>query len=249
MLPLGSSGNVGYNPRDKNDPRRNDPCIKSTSCSKTETDANGRTSQTRECYTEYACNYYATHEDAYETTTGDAVPVVNEYDDAAAGHAAAAAAGEQRRADAEKARAEQAAEDQRQSLIGQAWDNVREWAGGESASKLSTALSWISLGAGALSFIPGIGLAAGVVSVVAGVAGAGIDCLGGGLDGSCAVGLLGAAVGSMGLVARGVSRYIQATPADEISAADITSFGLSAPLGLAGLGASAIDNRVGISGW
>ncbi|GGI12206.1 RHS repeat-associated core domain-containing protein [Isoptericola cucumis] len=149
MLPPGSSGNVGYNPRDENDSRRNDPCIGSTSCIKTKTDANGRSSQTRECYTEHACNYYATHDDAYESATGKTVPVVNEYNGAAAGHAAAAAAGEQKRA-----REAQAKEDQQKSLVARVWDwtaDASEWlteSSGASWIRTACAFAWGAIASG-----------------------------------------------------------------------------------------------------
>uniref|UniRef100_UPI00141F3DC2 RHS repeat-associated core domain-containing protein n=1 Tax=Isoptericola sp. BMS4 TaxID=2527875 RepID=UPI00141F3DC2 len=246
-LPIGA-GHVGYNPHDKTDKRKYDRCSHAISCEK-DVRRGGKIVRVRENYTDHAVDFFSKSKNK---TTKYTVNKAHSQDGARAAAKAAAASAEAAKAAEKAAReAEKKAADQAQSrsLFGKAWDGFIGWASSSAGAKASTWLSAISLAAGALSFVPGLGIALGVVSVATGFASAAIDCAGGGLDVSCGVGLLGASFGAFGFAARGVSKFVQPIAKSEINNADITSFGLSAPLAVVGFAGSALDRRSRVPGW
>ncbi|WP_253877453.1 RHS repeat-associated core domain-containing protein [Promicromonospora umidemergens] len=74
LLPIGA-GHAGYNPRTQ--PDGGDPCAGAISCVKTKKGSGSAPVKVRECYTAYACRFFATHADAYTTSGGGSVGLVN----------------------------------------------------------------------------------------------------------------------------------------------------------------------------
>jgi RHS repeat-associated protein len=258
LLPIGA-GHVGYDP--KTQPDGGDPCAGATSCIKTKK-GSGAPVKTRECYTAYACNFYATHEDAYETSSGTAVGLVDgrrgslgaqvtRSGMAAIGHRMAqeAAAAKVREADTHQ-------REQKNSWLENAWNGYQGWAkndndwwGGENVAGI---LGWVSAGAGVVAAVAGIvamvsgpGAAvagpiagiAGTVATVAGLGAAAIDCSSG-IDGSCKWGLVGVGLGGLG---RGASLGQDALRLsdDSVKNANVVQNGLGALWGGGG----------GVVGW
>ena len=113
LIPIGA-GHTGYNPRQKNDPRKYDRCTHAISCEKTVKGAGGRPVKVRVNYTDAAVQYFS--KPAHRTTRVQH-NVAHSHDQARA-KAKEAYAAKKRAAAAEERRVEQEREDRRGSLAG-----------------------------------------------------------------------------------------------------------------------------------
>jgi hypothetical protein len=121
----------------------------------------------RECYTAYACNFYATHTDGFETSSGHSTGLVDKTVSAAERARQVAAA--QRAAKIAKERAataaREAAQDEREqknSWLENAWSNTTEWVASDTGQTVLGAVK-LGLGVAAMFACPVCGIAAGVM--------------------------------------------------------------------------------------
>ncbi|MCP2264875.1 RHS repeat-associated core domain-containing protein [Promicromonospora thailandica] len=229
LKPIGA-GHLGYDPRTQ--PNGGDPCAGATSCIKTSNGSGGAPVKVRECYTAYACGYFSTHADAYETSSGNAVDLVNQTGALGGGvkeiRSGAAAAAHQLalRKAAEAAVSETRETETQKREQKNLWQTVTGWAsaergyGGWSGQKVSGVLGDASViigwGTAGTCFLtkwcaahPVTAAVAGVlggISAVAGAAATAIDCASSLRSAGCVIGGAAIAAGSLGFAARTAGR-------------------------------------------
>jgi hypothetical protein len=225
--PITWSDPTGLRPMGAGHDGSDDPCAGATSCVKERKGAD-----VRECYTAYACHYYSTHADAYETSGGGAIGLVDRttsggFSGIGLIRTGAAAAAHNSQVAAEKAAAlarAQAAADKR--VQNNMWGDVRSWAsaeegyGGWSGQDVSGVLGDVSVIVGwttagtcfltkwCVAHPVTAAVAAGLLSVsaVAGVSATAIDCVADPRSAGCVIGTLASGAGSMGFAARTFGR-------------------------------------------
>ena len=227
LLPIGA-GHAGYNP--KTQPHGGDPCAGAISCIKTKKGSDGAPVKVRECYTAYACGFFATHADAYETSSGTSVSLVNQTGTFGRGQqmirtgAAARAHDQVVAAERAAARTREAATQRRQQK--NMWQTVTDWAdaesgyGGWSGQKVSGVLGdasviigWTTAGTcfvtkWCAAHPATAAVAAGLMwaSATAGAAATAIDCVSEVRSAGCVIGTAAIAAGSFGFAARTAGR-------------------------------------------
>lgn len=220
----------------------------------TSSESGGAPVYVRECYTAYVCNFYSTHTDGFETSSGYSTGLVDKTVSAAERARQVAAAQRAAKIAEERAAAaaREAAQDEREQK--NSWlDSAGNW-WNENKSGIGTGLGIASmvLGVAALIPTPLSGVFAGL-SIATGVASAAIDCSDG-VDLSCGVSAAGAVAGLGGLAAKGTRLIKPVDDAlrlsdDSIKNADTVGTGLATAYGSAGLAGTAIDSRWKVRGW
>lgn len=180
--PVTWSGPTGLRPIGAGHDGSDDPCAGASSCVKTKKGSGGSPVKVRECYTAYACGYYSSHADAYETSGGGSVDLIDRTSSAFSGvgliRTGAAAEAHERQVAAEAAAAERA-EHAKQADIGQqvgdwltgAVDAVGDWAKSVDWKAVG---NWTMVGLGVAAFGACIVVTAGTCAIF----GAGVAVLG-----------------------------------------------------------------------